>query len=104
MISTARSRSVRKSLIEIRIPIVPISAEAARRIVSAGGSAKFRQQSHRQKCNALVVHRLVITALRGDELADVEHIVQRSARALPQRRGSSLRGGMPFNCGKRKRR
>src|SRR5439155_19059038 len=77
MIPPTRSRSIRKSLIEIRIAIVPISAEAACRIVSTGGSAKLRQQSHRQKCNALVVHRLVIAAFRSDELTDGEHVIER---------------------------
>src|SRR5579864_8418173 len=99
IIAAAGSSSVGKCFKQIRIRVMPVGSKTARRIIAACSPAKLRQQRHRQKGNSHVVHRLVITTLGSDELADIEHIVERTTSALSQPSGPMLGGGMSFNRG-----
>src|SRR5260370_3514830 len=97
VVTAAGGGSVGKSLIEICVLVMPIGSKAARRIVSAGGAAKFSQQRHGQISDAHVVHRLMVAAFGGDELADIQHIIKRTASTFPQRLRPGLSRGMTFN-------
>ena len=99
IIVVTSSRAIGQNFVEIRVGVMLEERVTQRRITVRGRAQQLRDHRERRKSDALVIHRLVITAVRCHEVCEIENVIE-DARACFRSgaaRDSTMR--LPFDRG-----